>query len=57
MGTNLDEYLENIKTVPYNTIWFIMYQLASSVKYLHDYKYAYRDIKPENIIITPDGNC
>lgn len=56
-GTNLAEYLENIKTVPYNTIWFIMYQLASAVKYLHDYKYAHRDIKPENIIMTVDGNC
>ncbi len=34
----------------------IVYNIATGLKYLHGNKYAHRDIRPENILITYDSN-
>ena len=33
-----------------------MRQIASSVKYLHNYGIVHRDLKPDNIMVTPKNN-
>ncbi len=34
----------------------IIFQISSGLKLLHANKYAHRDIRPENIFYTYDGN-
>jgi glucan-binding YG repeat protein len=34
----------------------LMYQLASGIKYLHDYGVLHRDLKPENIMLSAPGD-
>ena len=34
----------------------IMRQIASGVKYLHNYGIVHRDLKPDNIMVTPKNN-
>jgi serine/threonine protein kinase len=34
----------------------IIFQISSGLKLLHANKYAHRDIRPENILYTYDGN-
>lgn len=37
-------------------IWNIALQIATGLNSLHEIKYAHRDIRPENILVTLEGN-
>jgi serine/threonine protein kinase len=39
-----------------NIIFKIAFNLSSGLKLIHSLKYAYRNLKPENILISLDGN-
>jgi len=52
-GGDLGEYLTKVKyKVSEERASQIMFQLASGIKYLHQYGVLHRDLKPENIMLT-----
>ena len=52
-GGDLEEYLNKIHFRLNETrAAILMYQLASGIKYLHDYGILHRDLKPENIMLS-----
>lgn len=55
-GVELFDKIARNKTFREQDAAVIMYQLFSSIKFLHDYGIIHRDIKPENIIIQDEEN-
>ena len=57
-GGDLDSYLRKQKTLfTEEKVASIIYQIASGIKYLHQYGIVHRDLKPENIMLTePNDN-
>ena len=53
-GQTLDLYLENLKFSEEKALCKII-SLVNAVKYLHSNKIAHRDLKPQNVIVTNDG--
>jgi serine/threonine protein kinase len=53
-GINLDEYIEENGVLTEKESAIVLYQILSSVQYLHELGIAHRDIKPENILINED---
>lgn len=53
-GLNLDEYIEKNGVLSEKDSAIVLYQVLSSVQYLHELGIAHRDIKPENILINED---
>jgi len=52
-GGDLEEFFHKIKfKINENKAASIMFQLASGIKYLHDYGVLHRDLKPENIMLS-----
>ena len=43
------------KKLPEKVIKQIIYQIVCGVNYLHSLKFIHRDIKPDNILISPEG--
>ena len=58
-GGNLDDYLNylknNNKSLTEEEVQYIMKQLVEAVKYLHNKKIVYRNMKPRNILIKYDS--
>ena len=50
---NLYNYIS--KKLPEKVIKQIIYQIVCGVNYLHSLKFIHRDIKPDNILISPEG--
>ena len=53
-GQTLDLHLENLKFSEEKALCNII-SLVNAVKYLHSNKIAHRDLKPQNVIVTNDG--
>jgi len=52
-GGDLEEYLNRINfRVTENRAAHLMYQLASGIRYLHEFGILHRDLKPENIMLS-----
>ncbi|WP_339719614.1 protein kinase [uncultured Paraglaciecola sp.] len=54
-GCDLGEVLKNNKKLPLKQTLIIALQLAKSLDYAHKSGIIHRDIKPDNIIVMPDG--
>jgi serine/threonine-protein kinase len=54
-GRDLGEVLKDSKTLPLKQTLIIALQLAKALDYAHKSGIVHRDIKPDNIIVLPDG--
>jgi len=55
-GGDLEEYLQKINfRITETRGASIIYQLASGIKYLHEYGILHRDLKPENIMLSENS--
>ena len=54
-GNTLTSIITGNKTVGLNDILYIVSQVANGLKEAHKHGLVHRDIKPGNIMITPDG--
>jgi len=54
-GCDLGEVLKDKKKLPLKQTLIIALQLAKSLDYAHKSGIVHRDIKPDNIIVMPDG--
>ena len=54
-GCDLGEVLKNNKKLPLKQTLIIALQLAKSLDYAHKSGIVHRDVKPDNIIVLPDG--
>ena len=41
---------------PNDVALFYVTEIVTALEYLHSHKMAYRDIKPENLLIAADGH-
>ena len=54
-GNTLTSIISGNRTVGLNDILYIGSQVANGLKEAHKHGLVHRDIKPGNIMITPDG--
>ncbi len=55
-GITLKEYIEKQKVITWNEALFFTTQILRALQHAHDKGIVHRDIKPQNIILLPDGN-
>ena len=54
---SLDDKLEEESKFSFEEKKKILFQIAEGMKYLHEQRMVHRDLKPNNIMLTKDGNC
>lgn len=55
-GITLKEYIQKQKTITWNDALFFTTQILKALQHAHDRGIVHRDIKPQNIILLPNGN-
>ena len=55
-GITLKEYINKQNSISWNDALFFMTQILRAVQHAHDKGIVHRDIKPQNIILLPNGN-
>ena len=56
-GTNLREILDEQGSIDFDRARSWFHQIASALEHAHSLGIVHRDVKPGNIIITPDRSC
>ena len=56
LSNRVEERINHRKPFDENILSEIMYQIASSIKYLHENDICHRDLKPDNICFTKTGS-
>eukprot|EP00954_Amorphochlora_amoebiformis_P024342 1365757-Amorphochlora_amoeboformis.AAC.1 len=56
MGGDLREYLEKSPFTLKRAIFYTA-EILLGIDHIHSLEYAYRDLKPSNILLTQDGHC
>ena len=54
-GGDLQQHLEQHRTIPEERAKFYAYTLAIALGHLHENSIVHRDLKPENVMIGEDG--
>lgn len=55
-GMTLKQYIQKNDPIPIETALDIMQQITAAISHAHHYGIIHRDIKPQNILIDPNGN-
>lgn len=55
-GITLKEYINKQGSITWNDALYFMTQILKAVQHAHDKGIVHRDIKPQNIILLPNGN-
>lgn len=55
-GITLKEYIEHHAPLPWNEVIRFAIQICDALTHAHEHKIIHRDVKPQNMIVTPDGN-
>ncbi|MEM9588367.1 MAG: serine/threonine-protein kinase, partial [Planctomycetota bacterium] len=56
-GTDLRRLIRNRGALPMHEAATIISQAALGLQYAHDLGLVHRDVKPGNLLVTPDGHC
>ncbi len=54
-GQSLDELLREQGRLPWKDVLDLAVQVCHALKHVHDHGVIHRDIKPPNLLLTPDG--
>ncbi len=54
-GETLKDYIERVKVIPWQEAADYSIQICEGIEEAHNNSVIHRDIKPQNIIMTPDG--
>lgn len=55
-GITLKEYIEQHAPLPWNEVIRFAIQICDALTHAHEHKIIHRDVKPQNMIVTSDGN-
>lgn len=55
-GGELFSHLRRLRKFDFNLYQFYSAELACAIRHMHEVRVAYRDIKPENILLTQSGH-
>ena len=55
-GITLKEYIDRRGKVDYRVATALIAQLLAALQHAHDNGIVHRDVKPQNIIVSRDGN-
>jgi WD40 repeat protein/DNA-binding SARP family transcriptional activator/tRNA A-37 threonylcarbamoyl transferase component Bud32 len=56
-GQSLADWLPKGEALPLEQVWPILQQVSAALDYAHAHGVIHRDIKPGNVMLTPDGHA
>src|SRR5581483_8599426 len=56
-GENLKQFLERTGPLPTRRALELALEIADALAFAHEHGLVHRDVKPQNVLLTPDGNA
>jgi eukaryotic-like serine/threonine-protein kinase len=56
-GENLKQFLERTGPLPTRRAVELALEIAGALAFAHEHGLVHRDVKPQNVLLTPDGNA